>query len=49
MKSEELKDKQRFLSNHWLRIKTLQNSNDPSKHKLINLLSREYQQVKASL
>jgi len=49
MKSQSLKDKQRFLSDHWLRIKTLQNSNDPSKHKLISLLSKEYQQVKASL
>jgi|14BtaG_2_1085337.scaffolds.fasta_scaffold63600_2 hypothetical protein len=42
-------EKQRFLSNHWSRIKELQNSNDPYKWELIDLLSREYEQVKGSL
>lgn len=44
-----IKEKQRFLSDHWCRIKELQNSNDINKHVLIDLLSKEYQQVKRSL
>lgn len=44
-----IKEKQRFLSNHWRRIKELQNSNDVNKYVLIDLLSKEYEQVKRSL
>jgi len=44
-----IKEKQKFLSSHWIRIKKLQNSVNPYKWELISLLSREYEQVKRNL
>ena len=38
-----------YLSAHWKRIKKLQNSKDPNKHKLIALLAQEYSKAKQLL
>ncbi len=43
------KEKQKFMSDHYIRIKRLQNSDDPYKHVLINQLAIEYDNVKRSL
>jgi hypothetical protein len=40
---------QDFLTDHWIRIKKLQNSNDPHKQELIALLSKEYSNAKKLL
>lgn len=39
----------RQISDHYARIKTLQNSSDPFKNELIALLSKEYQFFKQQL
>lgn len=46
---KNLKEKQRFLSSHYTRIRKLMNSNEEYKHENIALLLKEYKQVKESL